>query len=247
MMLSKNQIKFICSLHQKKNREDEGLFLVEGDKIVQEVLFQDNYKIQAVVALKDWLTENSQILDHKKYSIYECNEDDLSKITNFKTHGKVLLLVHVLKFEDKITIKNKTLVLDNLQDPGNLGTIIRIADWFGIENIFCSETTVELYNPKVLQSTMGSFLRVNVHYTNLENLFLEHPNITRYTAVLNGKNAFEVSFEDDAFIIIGNESRGISDNLLKLAHTPISIPKFGHAESLNAAVATGILCAFIRN
>ena len=247
MMLSKNQIKIICSLHQKKTREFEGLFLVEGDKIVQEVLSQNKYKIQAVIALRDWIIENSQILDHNKYTIYECNEDDLSKISNFKTHGKVILVVHTLKLEKNQIIRNRNLILDNLQDPGNLGTIIRIADWFGIENIFCSETSVELYNPKVLQSTMGSFLRVNVHYINLENLFLEHPNVTRYAAVLDGKNAFEISYDEDAFIIIGNESRGISDKILKIPHVPVSIPKYGQAESLNAAVATGILCAFIRN
>jgi TrmH family RNA methyltransferase len=247
MMLSKNQIKFICSLHQKKNREIEGLFLVEGDKIVHEVLSQDKYKIQAVIALKDWFTENSQILNSKIYKTFECNENDLSKISNFKTHGKVILVVHIDNIKKNVIIKNKNLVLDNLQDPGNLGTIIRIADWFGIENIFCSETSVELYNPKVLQSTMGSFLRVNIHYVNLENLFLEHPNIPRYAAVLKGKNAKEVPFEEDAFIIIGNESKGISNEILNLQHIPISIPKYGHAESLNAAVATGILCSMIKN
>jgi TrmH family RNA methyltransferase len=246
MAVSKNQIKFISSLHLKKNREEEGLFIVEGEKIAVEILSQKRYNIKTIFALQDWIVENNANLNPQKYEIFSCNESDLERISALKTPNRVLFVLETVLPVLQSPKGKKNLILDSIQDPGNLGTIIRIADWFGIENIYCSKETVELYNSKVLQATMGSFLRVNLSYLNLSEFLTSYPEIPCYAALLNGENVFSTKFPDEAFLLIGNEGKGISDNLLQLPHIPISIPRFGHAESLNAAVATGILCALLK-
>jgi TrmH family RNA methyltransferase len=246
MALSKNQIKYISSLQLKKFREETGHFIVEGEKIVSELILQHKYKIVGLYALEKWIETHKKLLSSSNINFHICSEKDMERISLLKTAAQVIIIL-----ENKVTNipnpKNKqNLILENIQDPGNLGTIIRTADWFGIENIFCSENTVELTNPKVLQATMGSFLRVNISYVNLEKMILDNPNIPCYAALLDGKNAFEINFPDEMFLMIGNEGKGLSENLLTVPNIPVSIPKFGKAESLNAAIATAIFCAKIR-
>jgi len=145
-------------------------------------------------------------------------------------------------FENRIS-----LILDDIQDPGNLGTIIRNADWFGIENIICSENCVDCYNPKVVQSTMGSLSRVNIVYTDLISFIKKKVGISLYAAALSGTSIYKIEKIKEAFILIGNESKGVHEDILKLATHKITIPKYGHAESLNAAVASGIILAQLKN
>jgi RNA methyltransferase, TrmH family len=246
MSLSKNQIKFISALHQKKNREINGLFIVEGDKIASEILQQSKYVINGIYATQDWLEKNKQLSETQKKVCNICSKSDLERISALKTAPEVLFLMKIPKENNSNPSGKINLVLEQIQDPGNMGTIIRTADWFGIENIFCSEDSVELYNPKVLQSSMGSFLRSKIHYTDLDSLLSKNSQIPCYAALLNGKNVYDIAFPQEMFLLIGNEGKGISKNILKHSHIPISIPRFGEAESLNAAVATGILCALIK-
>jgi TrmH family RNA methyltransferase len=246
MALSNNQIKYISSLQQKKFREETGHFIVEGEKIVSELILQHKYKIVGLYAREKWIETHKKLLSSSNINFHICSEKDMERISLLKTATQVITVLE--NKETKIpNPKNKqNLVLENIQDPGNLGTIIRTADWFGIENIFCSENTVEITNPKVIQATMGSFLRVNVSYIDLESLILAHPNIPCYAALLEGKNAFEINFPNEMFLMIGNEGKGLSEKILSVPNFPVSIPKFGKAESLNAAIATAILCAKIR-
>jgi TrmH family RNA methyltransferase len=231
-MLSKNEVKYIQSLYSKKQRNEHNLFIVEGKKMVDELLLSD-YVVEQIYATKDWQNsfEKTTIID----------EDELIRISNLQTPNQVLAIVKMKTATQNFTVKNKiNLVLDNIQDPGNFGTIIRIADWFGIENIICSNNCVELYNPKVIQSTMGSFFRVNIIYKNLID-FLPKSNLPIYGAMLDGIDLKKISKPKEAFIVIGNEGNGISNEVAALINYKISISKFGGAESLNAAIATGII------
>jgi TrmH family RNA methyltransferase len=239
-MLSRKESKYIQSLCHKKYREEEGLFIVEGVKMVDELL-QSDYTIKKIYALQDWMASHNI----KNLEIVEVSEAELQSISALQTANKVLAVVEQKRLAVAPVIKNKlTIVLDGIQDPGNLGTIIRIADWFGITQIICSNDTVELYNPKVIQSTMGSFARVNIWYKEL-NKFLENASVPVFGALLNGKNIYEMQKPKEGFLIIGNESKGIRENILRLITQPITIPKKGNAESLNAAVATAILLSHL--
>lgn len=245
MAISKNKIKQITALHLKKNRLEQGLFIVEGEKTVSELLHQNRYSIQSIYAIAPWISENK--LPTGKTEICEVSPADLSRISTLKSPNKVLAIVAMPEQSTPVKLDNQLcLVLDNLQDPGNLGTIIRIADWFGIAHIFCSMDSVETFNPKVLQASMGSFLRVQVHYTNLPELFRQFPNKLRYGALLEGQDIRSSALNTDAFLLIGNEGKGLSDEILPWITDSISIPRFGAAESLNAAVATGILSAMFK-
>jgi TrmH family RNA methyltransferase len=246
MALSKNQIKFIRSLHNKKYRQEEGLFFVEGEKIAAEIIEQDNFKIHSIYATSEWILKHEVNLQKNNFLVFECSENDLTKITALTTPNKVLMLIkmNLGAFYEPV---DTCLLLDNVQDPGNLGTIIRIADWFGIENIYCSEYCAEYTNPKVLQASMGSFLRVKISYVDLKKIILKYKEIPCFGAVLNGEDIRHIKFPQKSFIIIGNEGRGISDELTALKFSKISIPKYGSAESLNAAIATGIICSYVKN
>jgi len=238
-MLSKNEVKYIQSLCHKKQRNETGLFIVEGVKLVDELL-KSNFKVVKLYALSSWLQQNVQY----QSITTEVEPFELEKISTFQTPQQVIAIVQQANTN---AISSEwsgiTLCLDGIQDPGNLGTIIRIADWFGIQQIVCSCNTVEVYNPKVIQSTMGSFLRVQVMYTNLST-FLTETKLPIYGALLNGKNVFEIEKPSQAILVIGSEGKGISPEILPFIQHPITIPKKGGAESLNAAVATGILAAF---
>jgi RNA methyltransferase, TrmH family len=244
-MLSKALIKRISSYKESKYRNQDKVFVVEGVKVVNELL-NSCFEIETICALKQWLDDNSNIIISKTNNIIEVNEDDLKKISSFSTPNQVLAVVKTpspkeVVFKDKLVI-----ALDQINDPGNLGTIIRIAHWFGIEDIICSENTVDQFNPKTIQSTMGSLFRVNVSYHNLkfylQNLPKDYPI---YGAVVeNGENIYEKQVQKHGIIIIGSESHGISNEILPLINNPITIPNFSinqKAESLNASIATGII------
>lgn len=244
-MLSIAKTKYIISLQQKKQRIQEEVFVVEGEKIMSELLSQDKFKVLSIYATEDWSNKNHALTSKYKGIITTISPIELKKISSLQTPNAVLALVALPNesISTQNTQKSFNLVLENIQDPGNMGTIIRIADWFGISTIFCSKGCVDIYNPKVLQATMGSFLRVQVHYTDLPQLFQNHPQLPVYGAILEGENLFQTSLKTPSFLLIGNEGQGLSQELQKFVTQGITIPKFGQAESLNAAVATGILCA----
>ena len=238
-MISRNDIKYIQSLCHKKFRQQEDLFIAEGPKVVDELL-QSEYWVKNIYATSDWITHNT----HKKVAAVEISEIELSRISALQTPHQVLAVVERKQPGTASVNTQWTLVLDGLQDPGNLGTIIRIADWFGIKNIICSEDTAELYNPKVIQSTMGSFVRVNLRYEPLSAV-LEKAGVAVYGAVLNGENVYASGKKKEGILIIGNEGKGMRNELLPFVTHPVTIPRIGGAESLNAGVATGIIVSHL--
>jgi TrmH family RNA methyltransferase len=254
-MLSANQIKSINALKLKKNREDRRQFIAEGSKLVIDLLHSD-HKVQEILATSEWIDLNHAILLRSKVIYRSVTEKEIARITALNTPGPVLAVVEIPSitiqpdsFSDKLI-----LALDDIRDPGNLGTIIRIADWFGIDAVICSETTVDLYNPKVVQATMGSIARVRVYYTDLAGFISQLPeNIKIYGAFLKGDIIYTKELSDKGVIIIGNESNGISAGLEKFVTDRLFIPpcKSGnerddHAESLNASVAAAIICSEFR-
>ena len=245
-MLSKTHAKYIQSLHHKKFRDAEGAFIAEGNKVVSELLQSGKFKCKELLALPEWIDENeTHVKNLYKEAVIPVTKMEMDKISALSTPGNVLAVFYrademLPDLKDKIT-----LMLDTIQDPGNFGTIIRIADWFGVSNIICSNDTVEMYNPKVVQSTMGSLARINIIYTDLLQFIQQNKRIKIFAATLNGKTIAEIKPLKEAIIIIGNESKGISKELLDLATEKITIPKKGTAESLNAAVATGIILSHL--
>lgn len=244
-MLSKALIKRISSYKESKYRNQDKVFVVEGVKVVNELL-NSCFEIETICALRQWLDDNSKSIINKTNNIIEVSGDELKKISSFSTPNQVLAVVKTpspkeVVFKDKLVI-----ALDQINDPGNLGTIIRIAHWFGIEDIICSENTVDQFNPKTIQSTMGSLFRVNVSYQNLKSYLQNLPkDYPIYGAVVeNGENIYEKQVQKQGIIIIGSESHGISNEILPLINNPITIPNFSinqKAESLNASIATGII------
>jgi RNA methyltransferase, TrmH family len=243
-MLSKTQLKYIQSLGQKKSRDEEGLFIAEGPKIVEEFLTQPVVAVKQVYALKSWADENRAKMGNTE--LHEIDETELGRISQLKTPNQVLAVIK--KFVSNVLpdLQNKiTLALDTIQDPGNMGTIIRIADWFGVKNIICSNDSADIYNPKVVQATMGSISRVNIVYTDLQKWLSENQSAGIYATAVSGKPINTVGKLKKGIIVIGNESKGISEEVLLLANEKISISRIGKAESLNAAVATGIILSHI--
>lgn len=230
-MITKNQIKFIKSLSLKKKRIKEQLFIAEGEKVVSELLRSD-FEIKNIYATKEWEVSNDNIT--------QISNAELQKISNLKSPNKVLAVV---QFKNHKIIKHDgiTLVLDKINDPGNLGTIIRICDWFGVKQIICSKNTVDIFNPKVVQSAMGSAFRVKVNYTDLVN-YLSDITTPIYGAFMDGENLKEVKIPKSAHLVMGNEANGISAEINKLITDKVAIKNIGKsAESLNVAVATSIL------
>lgn len=239
-MVSKNEFKYIQSLCHKKQRLVEGLFIAEGPKLMAELL-NSNYNIIKIYATKKWMLSYGK----KSSKIVQVSDDELARITSLQTPNEVLAIVQQ-KPNDLPSFNNKlNLIIDGIQDPGNFGTIIRIADWFGIENIFCTNDTAELYNNKVIQSTMGSFCRLNIWYGNVVKDVLINSKMPVYGALLNGTSIYEMKKIKQGFIVIGNEGKGIRPDTLEFINHAITIPKIGGAESLNAAVATGIILSHI--
>ncbi len=234
-MLSKNETKYIQSLCYKKQRQQSGLFIVEGVKQIEELLLS-NFTIKTIYATDDWVAENVG-----NAHLVSVTAEELKKISALQTPNKVLALVEEPKQKKLLISSNKWfLALDGIQDPGNMGTLIRIADWFGIDTILASPDTVDCFTPKVIQSTMGSFTRVSVYYQPLGILF-SSTQLPIYGALLDGFSVFEKDQYEKGILLIGNESKGIHLMLQESITHTISIPRVGKAESLNAAVAAGIL------
>lgn len=243
-MLVKSQVKYIQSLGQKKHRDQNAVFIAEGPKLIAELLESIPTSFVDIYALPEWIASHEHLT--KQTDITPVDEDELAKISQLQTPNQVLAVLKKWDEQSAMIAKDRlTLALDTIQDPGNLGTIIRIADWFGVSQIVCSQDCADRYNPKVVQSTMGSIARVNVFYTDLEQWLNQQDSVPIYAAVLNGQSLNELSPVQEGIIVIGNESKGISDAILKLVNHKITIPKKGKAESLNAAVATGIIVAKI--
>jgi len=243
-MLVKQKAKYIQTLGQKKFREQEGAFIAEGPKLVKELLEENAASVIELFALKEWINDNEKLLVKK--NVTEITEADLEKISQLTTPNQVLAICRQFDNDKNIDIKDKiTLALDGIQDPGNMGTIIRIADWFGIEQIVCSNDSADNYNPKVVQATMGSIARVKIFYTDLEEWLAGLKDIRIYAAALEGQDVTTMKKIQEGIIIIGNEAKGISEPVLKLANVKLTIPKKGKAESLNAAVAAGIVLGYL--
>ena len=239
-MITKNQIKLIISLQQKKHRISNNLFLAEGEKVIRELL---NSKFELVHI---YCSENIfSDLNKNNYSIIDDN--DLKKISALATPNNCLALFKMSNNIDSID-DNLTLVLDNIRDPGNLGTIIRLCDWFGISQLICSPDTVDFYNPKVIQATMGSLTRVNIIYTDLID-FLEKTKLPIYGTFMDSNSIYKTDLSEKAIVIMGNEANGISSTIEKLIKNRLSIPRFGtiqKTESLNVATATAIVLSEFR-
>ena len=245
-MLSKAIVKYIQSLHHKKFREEHHAFIAEGPKVVKDLIVSGEFLCKIICAVDDWFDENEELFTAiKQENKIKITEVDLQKISLLHTPNKVLAVFDKKKTEDLNVKKSINLMLDDIQDPGNMGTIIRIADWFGIKNIICSINCVDSYNPKVVQSSMGSLARVNIIHTDLKNFINNNKDVRVFAATLSGISLISFNKINVGFILIGNESKGIDEELLELASGQITIPKFGEAESLNAAVATGIILSHI--
>ena len=242
-MLSKSRLKYIQTLGQKKFRLQEGCFLAEGPKLVAELLAEKRAAVLEIFALEEWITSNESLIGAMNCS--KVSEQELEKISQLNTPNLVVALVKQFGDAAPDPVEGLILALDNIQDPGNLGTLIRIADWFGIKQIICSEGTAECYNPKVVQATMGSIARVAVYYTDLETWLSAQASIGIYAAVLEGKDIRKIDPLKEGILLIGNESKGISPEILALANHRITIPQKGKAESLNAAVAAGIILSHL--
>lgn len=240
-MLEKAAAKLIKKLQLKKHRKNESLFVVEGDKIVKEAL-KSSFPIAMAYATSNWIA-HSGLSTSESRLFKEVDKKELKKISSLTSPQEVLVVLEIPKIENHVECTSQlVLALDRVKDPGNLGTIIRIADWFGIQHIMCSDDCVDSFNPKVLQATMGSIFRVKMHYLDLEK-WLKSQDCSVYGATLGGKNLWQEKLEKKGVLLMGNEATGISEDLMKLVNRPIAIPSFGGAESLNVAVATAIFCA----
>jgi TrmH family RNA methyltransferase len=240
-MISKSQVKYIQSLGQKKYRDQEQVFVAEGPRLVCDLLQSKNVGVTHLYAVSDWLEGNAKLLNGVHTSAVLDRE--LESMSQLKTPNQVIAVVKKFEHKEPILRANISLVLDTIQDPGNLGTIIRIADWFGINQIICSNDSADMYNSKVVQATMGSIARVNVYYTELYKWLEQHHEVRVYATMLEGKDVTKLSAIKEGLILIGNEAKGIDERLLQFANEKITIPKKGKADSLNAAVAAGIVLA----
>jgi len=243
-MLSKSQINLLKSLQHKKFRREHGFFLVEGHKSIIEFINSD-YQVDTVYHISAFDPKVLKL--SQKINLCEISVTELEKISSLKTPQDVVALVRMPQWPilEQSDLQGKfSLVLDGIQDPGNLGTIIRIADWFGMEHVICSEDTVDVYNPKVIQASMGSLARVRVHYINLYEL-LSSIHLPVFGALLDGKNIYDVDFGTGGLVVMGNEGNGIRPEIQKLVSQAVTIPRVGKAESLNVAIATAIFCSEI--
>ncbi len=238
-MISKRQIKTITSLHQKKYRKLTGLFVAEGKKVIEEFL-NSNFELDTL-----FTTDTDLFASDRKITLI--SEPELKKISFLKTPNTSLALFKV-KEVSTIATEGLIVTLDDVRDPGNLGTIIRLCDWFGVKHLVCSQATVDCYNPKVIQATMGSLTRVNVVYTDLKK-YLSETNLPIYGAFMDGSNVYKTNLPATGILVMGNEANGVSEEISNLITEKISIPRFGEiqqTESLNVAMATGILLSEFR-
>jgi len=269
MLISRSQVKYIQSLGHKKFRDEEGVFIAEGPKIVGELLCVPGMRCRQIYALKKWISSqddrgaaaypnaaalapNAALVPNvarvpvvARVPIQEVGEADLERCSALSTPNQVVALFEKPSFPPPEFNKGITVVLDGIQDPGNLGTIVRTADWFGIATVLCSADSADVFNAKAIQSTMGSIGRVQVLYSDPVAMIRRYPELPVYAAVLGGKSLYDTVRPGRGWIVIGNESKGIGSELLELATDRITIPGTGRAESLNAAVATGIILSHL--
>lgn len=239
-MFVKSTVKYIQSLSHKKQRDADQVFVAEGPKLVEELLNSGTVRPKEIFATPEWAAEHARFKD----IISVIDPANLERISFLATPNQVLGIFHKPAFPPATEPpRGLTLLLDTIQDPGNMGTIIRTADWFGIDHIICSPECADAFSPKVVQSTMGSISRVHVEYAELTTYMELNPGIAVYAAALDGENIFEMGKVQEGFLLIGNESKGISPLLLARADHKITIPGAGRAESLNASVATAIILA----
>lgn len=249
MDLSKSKASVLSSLSSKKMREKHGLFIVEGCKSVTDTL--GFFDLDCVVATKDWIDGHPEIMVRYGNRLLTATSATIRKISSLSTPSDVMA---VYRIPDKTNVSEIDadklyIVLDGVQDPGNLGTIVRTADWFGVDTIFASEDTVDVFNPKTVQSTMGSLCRVKVVYTDLLRLFDENQRMPVYGTLLEGEDIFSAELKKSGFIVMGNEGNGISSGVKTKISCPLYIPPYNpksHGESLNVAIATAITLASFR-
>ena len=235
MTLSKNQLKLITSLGQKKYRQKHKLFVAEGIKVVREFL-QSSFELHSL------FTTNNAFQAIPSNKVFQISSADLHKISSLKTPNKVLALFHI---PEEVDYSNSDLyvALDSVNDPGNLGTIIRLCDWFGIEHLLCSKETVDCFNSKVVQASMGSLTRVSIHYLDLIPTFQKLQKLV-FIADMDGENVYTSELPSEGILVLGNEANGVSVEIKKAADRVVSIPRFGslkETESLNVATATAVL------
>lgn len=246
MSLSKSKIKYIQSLKDKKHRNQHGTFVAEGNKMVSDLL--PYMSCQLLIATESFIQE---INEDDVENIIIATNDDIAKASFLKNPQEVIAVFYQPKSDENIDISDQLcLALDGIQDPGNMGTIVRIADWYGIKNIFCSLDTADVYNPKVIQATMGAIARVNVHYINLEDFLKKHDEIPVYGTLLDGDNMYDKELTKNGVIIMGNEGNGIRPDIQQYINQKLYIPNYPlgtqTSESLNVAVATAIVCTEFR-
>jgi RNA methyltransferase, TrmH family len=244
-MLLKSQLKYIQTLGHKKFRDANGVFVAEGPKIVGELLRSKNVRLIQCFALAGWLQANDRFLSKEESEIIEISEQELERISFHSSPNQVVAVFTKPVFHNGSLNGGITLLLDAIQDPGNLGTIIRTADWFNVKQIICSRDTVDIFNPKVVQSAMGSIVRVEVIHGELTAFLRNRPAIPVYAASLDGSDLQVKINTREAILLLGNESKGLTEELKLLATKKIRVPGKGGAESLNVAVACGILLSMI--
>ncbi len=242
-MISKSELKLIKSLKVKKYRLREKRFIVEGAKNVLE-LIKSSYEVETILCTQDFYQANRGHLGNCYTEIV--SEKILNDVGTFKSNDACIAVVHSREdSQEELDFKKQLFALDGVSDPGNLGTIIRTLDWFGFDQLVCSQDSAELNNPKVINSTMGSFTRLKICYLDLEN-FLDQCDLAKYGAEMNGSNLYETAIDQPSIIVMGSESHGISDAVKSKLDCSINVPRYGTAESLNVAIATGIIASYLR-
>lgn len=239
-MIPANKSKLIKSLHRKKDRDETGFFLVEGEKCVGEVLSSD-FEVEYLAITTLFFENYKQVIEEKNISYDIVGQNDLERVGSLESNNSAIAIAKQKKQISPIIGKKEIVIaLDEIKDPGNFGTIIRIADWYGIDKIIASKNSVDFYNNKTISASMGSFLRVEVFYEDLIE-FLPKLNLPIFGAFLDGENIHKISFPSSGILLMGNESRGVSQEIAKLITKKIAIVPFGKAESLNVAIATAVI------
>jgi RNA methyltransferase, TrmH family len=242
MVVSRSQVKYIQSLSHKKFRDEAGVFVAEGPKIVGELLQMPGMRCRQIYAVKPWIASAARF---SGMPVQEVGEPELERLSALATPNQVLAVFEKPVFPPPDFNKGITVVLDGIQDPGNLGTLVRIADWFGLAAVVCSGDSADVFNAKAIQSTMGSVGRVPVLYADPVAVVSGYFGMPVFAAVLGGRDLYTMERVDRGWIVIGNESKGIRAALLELATERVTIPGAGRAESLNAAVAGGIVLSHL--
>lgn len=250
MSLAKTTIKFIKSLHQKKFRQNYNKFIVEGDKLVTEYFLHPQFPLDSLYATEAWLLENELMVAAEREKVFQVSGAELERISNLSNPNEVLAVLDqkVHPLNPDLLSSGLSLFLDKIMDPGNFGTILRISDWFGIHQVFYSPDSVDPYNPKVVQASMGAVFRVKFIEKDLMDLYGEFPGIHLAGTAMEGKSVYDYEVASGTVVVIGSEHHGIRQEYQEILDDMISIPREAGSgtESLNAAIATGIICAFLR-